>query len=331
MGELEAGKTVSGGDGHTGPAVSVCGSWSTLRVGESGAGQRVDVWVARLGLAPSRSQAQDWLAEGRILVNENQSRPSYILKAGDIVSVHPPEPKDATLQPQAMPLAIVYEDDDLLVVNKPAGLVVHPAAGHPDRTLVNALLAHCPDLAGIGGTIRPGIVHRLDKDTSGLLVVAKNDLAQQSLSQQIASKTAHREYLAIVLGRAGRQCWTVDAPIGRHPENRKRMAVVPGGRPAVTHFFVRQRRGQFTLVEAHLETGRTHQIRVHLAYSGYPVVGDPLYGARRGMRLLERQALHAYRLTFTHPRTGAPLEFELPLAPDLQAFWDAQPSESSDG
>ena len=232
-----------------------------------------------------------------------------------------PPPEEVTLAPEAIPLDIVYEDEDLLVVNKPAGLVVHPAVGHHRGTLVNALLDHCPDLSGIGGYLRPGIVHRLDKDTSGLLLVSKSDLAHQGLSAGLKAHRIKRKYLALVCGEVRSERGLIDAPLGRDPKDRKRMAVVADGRPARTHFLIQERFPGYTLLDVELETGRTHQIRVHLAYAGYPVAGDPVYGPRRARQgghsslNLAGQALHAYRITFTHPRTDELLTFEAPLPP----------------
>jgi 23S rRNA pseudouridine1911/1915/1917 synthase len=217
-----------------------------------------------------------------------------------------------------MPLAIVYEDDELLVLDKPQGLVVHPAAGHSDDTLVNALLAHTGQLSGINGVERPGIVHRLDKDTSGLMVVAKTDRAHRSLQWQIQTKTARRDYLAVVWGSPKSDAGTVDAPLGRHPVHRQKMAVVEWGRPARTHWRVRERLGNCSLVEFSLETGRTHQIRVHSAHIGYPIVGDPLYSGAGAPVHLKGQALHAFRLAFDHPVFGERLAFEAPLPATME-------------
>jgi len=224
-----------------------------------------------------------------------------------------PEPRPVDVQAQDIPLDILYEDEDIIVINKPQGMVVHPAAGNYNSTLVNALLHHCRDLSGINGEMRPGIVHRIDKDTSGVLVVAKNDHSHVNLAQQIKDKTAVRKYIALVEGDIKEDAGTIDAPIGRHPVYRKKMAVVPGGRRAVTHFKVLERFGRYTLIEARLETGRTHQIRVHMAYIGHPVVGDPVYGYKRQSFNLNGQLLHAQCLGFKHPRTGRYMEFCAPL------------------
>jgi 23S rRNA pseudouridine1911/1915/1917 synthase len=225
-----------------------------------------------------------------------------------------PEPVVLDLEPEAIPLVVVYEDADVLVIDKPAGMAVHPGPGNERSTLVNAVLAHCPDLAGIGDALRPGIVHRLDKDTSGLLIVAKNDVAQRSLTEQMAARTARKEYLALVDGLP-QPVGLIDAPIGRHPGQRKQMAIVAGGRPSRTHFWTLGAAGAYALVLARLDTGRTHQIRVHLAGIGHPVVGDAVYGHRSD--LVDRQFLHAWRLGFRHPRSGAWLSFEAPLPEDL--------------
>jgi 23S rRNA pseudouridine1911/1915/1917 synthase len=279
------------------------------------AGQRLDHFLAGQEPFLSRSQVQRLMDKGLVLVNARQARPSLRLRAGDLIRMTVPPPEQVTLVPEAIPLDIVYEDQDLLVVNKPAGLVVHPAVGHHRGTLVNALLDHCPDLSGIGGYLRPGIVHRLDKDTSGLLLVSKSDLAHQGLSAGLKAHQIKRKYLALVCGELRSGQGLIDAPLGRDPKDRKRIAVVAGGRTAVTHYGIKERFSGYTLLDVELETGRTHQIRVHLAYAGYPVAGDPVYGPRRNPLGLPGQALHAYRIVFTHPRTGEPLAFEAPLPP----------------
>jgi 23S rRNA pseudouridine1911/1915/1917 synthase len=230
------------------------------------------------------------------------------------VRIPPPQPLD--VEPEAIPLRIVYEDQDLLVVDKPAGLTVHPAPGHRSHTLVNALLAHCRDLSGVGGVLRPGIVHRLDRDTSGLLLVAKNDRAHAGLSKQLKERTVEKRYLALVRGRLEQREGVIEGAIGRDPRNRKRMAIVEGGRPARTAYRVREHLEGMTLVEVAPSTGRTHQIRVHFAAAGHPIVGDALYG--KPSALVGRQFLHAYRLAFRHPRDGRSLAFESPLPADLE-------------
>ena len=247
------------------------------------------------------------------MVNGNVPRAKDQVRQGDLIQVTEPAPVHLDLQPEDIPLDIVYEDDDVLVVNKPQGMVVHPAPGHPDHTLVNALLYHCP-LSTINGTYRPGIVHRIDKDTSGLLMVAKTDRAHRSLAAQLKAKTNIREYTALVHGNIREDHGTINAPLGRNPKNRKQQAVVPGGRPAVTHFTVVHRYGDYTLIKCQLETGRTHQIRVHMKSIGHPLAGDPLYGPRKTLAG-NGQFLHAGKLGFTHPVTGKQLIFTAPLPP----------------
>ncbi|MEW6446629.1 MAG: RluA family pseudouridine synthase [Bacillota bacterium] len=286
-------------------------------VEEEEAGTRIDLYLAREIPDISRSRFQHFINEGQVLVNARTVRPSYRLRPGDEISVHLPPAEIPAIAPEPIPLEIFYEDQDLLVVNKPRGMVVHPGAGHYHGTLVNALLFHCRDLSGINGVLRPGIVHRLDKDTSGLLVVAKNDAAHLSLAAQLKERKVTREYVALVYGTVKEDAGTVSAPIGRHPRDRKKMAVNPKGREAVTHFTVAARFRKYTLLRLHLNTGRTHQIRVHLAYIGHPVVGDLKYGPARPHLGLEGQFLHAGTLGFTHPKSGKPLRFEAPLPPEL--------------
>ncbi|HJE96370.1 MAG TPA: RluA family pseudouridine synthase [Ligilactobacillus acidipiscis] len=259
----------------------------------------------------SRSMIKKLLLDGKILVNGQQEKPRYQVKDGDQVTINEPEVHKLDLVAQDIPLDIVYEDDDVLVVNKPAGMVVHPAPGHPDQTLVNALLYHCP-LSKINGTFRPGIVHRIDRDTSGLLMVAKNDHAHHSLAQQLKDKTTSRYYIALVHGIIKEDHGTVNAPLARSPKDRKKQAVVAGGRRAVTHFEVLRRYQNYTLVKCRLETGRTHQIRVHLKYIGHPVAGDPVYGPKKTLAG-PGQFLHAAELGFTHPVTKKRLDFKAPL------------------
>lgn len=279
------------------------------------AGKRLDVFLTEKNPEHSRAFFQGLLKEqaDNILVDGTVQRSNFRLKAGSEVALHIPPPKEIQVLPQGIPLDIVYEDADIAVVNKPQGMVVHPAAGNLEGTLVNALLARLEDLSGINGEIRPGIVHRIDKDTSGLLVVAKHDGAHRSLAAQIKSKTAGRVYLAVAEHNLKQDSGTISAPIGRHPSERKKMAVVPGGREAVTHYRVLERFRIHTFLECRLETGRTHQIRVHLAHIGHPLAGDPLYGSKHQKFNLPGQALHAARLTLTHPRTGAAMTFEAPL------------------
>ena len=257
-----------------------------------------------------------------MLVDGRPRKASYRLRPGEEVTIAfaPPQPIDVPAQ--AIPLTILYQDPDLVVIDKPPGLVVHPAPGHSSGTVVNALLSLCPDLAGIRGSIRPGIVHRLDKDTSGLMVVAKTDRAHQSLSDQLKERAVHKEYQALVAGEPSPPEGVIDAPIARDPRDRKRMAVVAGGREARTRYTVTERFGRYSHLHAFPETGRTHQIRVHLAAIGHPIVGDAVYASGPTRRLAPRHFLHAARLSFAHPRTGEPLTFEAPLPADLSAVLD---------
>ena len=274
---------------------------------------RLDQFAAALSDV-TRSRAGALVREGRVAVNGvPQAKAGFKLKPGMSVRVEVPAPAPTQAQPEDIALDIVYQDADLAVVFKPSGMVVHPAAGNETGTLVNALLMHLDNLSGIGGEIRPGIVHRIDKDTSGLLLVAKNDRAHVCLSEQIKAHSVHRAYRAIVIGGFKQDSGTVDAPIGRHPVDRKRMAIVPGGREAITHWTVLRPLRGATLIECRLTTGRTHQIRVHMASIGHPVLGDPVYGPKRSPYPVEGgQLLHAYRIGFTHPRTGETMIFEAP-------------------
>ena len=281
---------------------------------------RIDKVLTSLEPEITRSQLKNLINDGHVTVNGQAVKPKYKVQAGDKISLVKPEPQSLELTPENIPLDIVYEDDDVIVVNKPQGMVVHPAPGHPNHTLVNALLYHSP-LSTINGTFRPGIVHRIDKDTSGLLMVAKNDLAHQSLAEQLRNKTNKREYRALVYGQIKEDEGTIDAPLGRNPQDRKKQAVVKGGRHAVTHFKVMKRYDNFTLVKCILETGRTHQIRVHMKYIGHPLVGDPLYGPRKVIGK-DGQFLHAALLGFKHPRTGKELVFEAPLPENFQKMLD---------
>ena len=281
---------------------------------------RIDKVLTILEPEITRSQLKNLINDGHVTVNGQPVKPKYKVQAGDKISLVKPEPQSLELTPENIPLDIVYEDDDVIVVNKPQGMVVHPAPGHPDHTLVNALLYHSP-LSTINGTFRPGIVHRIDKDTSGLLMVAKNDLAHQSLAEQLRNKTNKREYLALVYGQIKEDEGTIDAPLDRNPQDRKKQAVVKGGRHAVTHFKVIKRYDNFTLVKCILETGRTHQIRVHMKYIGHPLVGDPLYGPRKVIGK-NGQFLHAALLGFKHPRTGKEMIFEAPLPENFQKMLD---------
>lgn len=259
----------------------------------------------------SRSQIKQLLDGGNITVNGKTEKAKYKVKSGDVIRLEEPETKTLELRPENIPLDIVYEDDDVIIINKPQGMVVHPAPGHDEHTLVNALLYHCP-LSTINGTFRPGIVHRIDKDTSGLLMVAKNDKVHRSLAKQLKDKTNIREYVALVHGRIAEDEGTINAPIGRSLKDRKKQAVVKDGRNAVTHFEVLKRYRDYTLVKCILETGRTHQIRVHMKYIGHPLVGDPLYGPKKTIKG-NGQFLHAGKLGFVHPTTGKLLIFEAPL------------------
>ena len=286
------------------------------------AGQRLDRWLAGQAGAPSRSALQGLMEAGFVRRNGAPANKKDKLAAGDRIALTLPDPQPIEAQPQDIPLDIVYEDDHLLVVNKPKGMVVHPAPGNPDGTLVNALLYHCRgQLSGVGGAIRPGIVHRIDKDTSGLLVVAKDDLTHQGLSEQMAVHAIHRVYHAVVYGNIRQDAGTIEAPIGRDPRDRKRMAVTPGqGKRACTHWQVLERFGRFTLLACRLETGRTHQIRVHMAHIGHPLAGDPVYGPRSVIRELQGQCLHAKELGFRHPVTGQELRFDSPLPAYFTTF-----------
>ena len=285
------------------------------------AGTRLDAFLAGQ-VEKTRSSVQKLIEEGNVRVNGSPAGKNTRLREGDRVEAVEPPPEVLDVTPQNIPLDIVYEDGDLLVVNKPKGMVVHPAPGNPDGTLVNALLYHCGgSLSGINGVIRPGIVHRIDKDTSGLLIVAKNDRAHQSLAEQIAVHSFTRIYNAVVYGNLKTEEGTISAPLGRHPADRKRMAVLSsGGREAVTHYRVLERFSGFTLVECRLETGRTHQIRVHMAHIGHPVAGDPVYGPKKCITELHGQCLHARVIGFVHPTTGEYLEFDSGLPPYFQQF-----------
>lgn len=281
---------------------------------------RIDKQLGHHFAQYSRSQLQRWIEDGNVQVNGQAVKPKYKLATGDVVTIEPEKPKKIDLVPENIPLDIVYEDDDVIVVNKPQGMVVHPAPGHPDHTLVNALLYHSP-LSTINGEFRPGIVHRIDKDTSGLLMVAKNDMAHRSLAAQLKAKTNEREYVALVHGVIKEDRGTIDAPLGRSLKDRKKQAVVADGRHAVTHFKVLKRYRHYTLVACRLETGRTHQIRVHMKYIGHPLAGDPLYGPRKTLPG-NGQYLHARLLGFKHPRTGKQLTFTAPLPPYFQQMLD---------
>ena len=286
---------------------------TTVRCEE--AGLRMDVALSRLLENTTRSAAQKLLEEGRVTCGGRVVKKNEKTGAGQELSVDLPEPEPIDVVPQDIPLDVRYEDDDVIVVNKPKGLVVHPAAGHPDGTLVNALLYRCAgSLSGINGQLRPGIVHRIDMDTSGLLIVAKNDFAHQALAAQLEDHTLHRIYECIVCGGVREDSGTIDAPIGRHPTDRKKMAVTEkNSRHAVTHYEVIARYRGYTHLRCRLETGRTHQIRVHLAYKGHPILGDMVYGHKKAELGMDSQCLHARQLTFVHPRTGEPVTVECEL------------------
>lgn len=284
-----------------------------IEIAAQESGERIDALLARTtGL--TRSQAQRLCESGNVTLRGGAVKKNYRVSVGEMFSVKLPEPEPTELIAQDIPLDIVYEDEDVIVVNKPRGMVVHPAPGHPDGTLVNALLFHCGEsLSGIGGEKRPGIVHRIDRDTSGLIISAKNDFSHQNLSAQLADRSLSREYEAVVKGNLREDSGTVSAPIGRHPVDRKRMAVTDrNSRPAVTHWRVLERFNGYTHVMCKLETGRTHQIRVHMAHIGHPVLGDEVYG-RGKEKGLEGQCLHARRLKFIHPRSGELIELECEL------------------
>lgn len=291
--------------------------------------KRLDLYISSLGLGISRSQAQKLISEKYILVNKNEVKSSYKIRAGDSVCVELKTPEKISFEPQNIPLDIIYEDSDIIVVNKSRGMVMHPAVGNYSHTLVNALLYHIKDLSGIGGALRPGIVHRLDKDTSGVIVAAKNDKAHESLSRQFKNHTVNKVYLAIVRGNVKKDRGIIDEPIGRHPVNRKKMAVVRRGRmrEAYTEYEVVKRFKGFTLLKIKLKTGRTHQIRVHLSHIGHPVVGDPVYGkgigpdgigVNSGISVGKGQLLHSHILGFIHPATQKYVEFRAEMPDDMK-------------
>jgi 23S rRNA pseudouridine1911/1915/1917 synthase len=311
------------------------GKHFTIRVSAKDQGKRLDQFLSQIDLNLSRSQAKNLIEEKAILLNQKSAKPSVHLKQGDLISGTLPKPKPLSLKPEPTPLTILYEDTSIIVVDKPAGIVVHPAAGNPSGTLVNALLYHCQDLSGINGVLRPGIVHRLDKDTSGVMVVAKDDEAYHHLIKQFKNRTVEKVYLAIAYGKFNQAEGLIDAPIGRHPKERKRMSTrTKKGRIAITRWKRVESLDGFSLLEIYPQTGRTHQIRVHLSSMGHPLLGDPLYG-RKGrtgsiqdpvlkecVKRMNRQALHAHRLAFDHPRTGKRVQFEAPLPEDMQWILD---------
>jgi 23S rRNA pseudouridine1911/1915/1917 synthase len=292
-----------------------------LQVEAEAAGQRLDRWLTdallELDYAVSRSQVRRWIDEGHVEGPKARIKPSDPVEPGEWYAVSVPAPEPVALAAEPIPIDVVFEDDDVIVVNKPRGMVVHPAAGHASGTLVNALLGRGTPLSQLGGQWRPGVVHRIDKDTSGLIMFAKTDLAYHSLAEQLHAHSVERMYLAIAHGVVAHDVGTIDAPIGRDPRNRQRMAVTPTGKHAVTHFRVLERFADYTYLKLQLETGRTHQIRVHMAYIGHPLAGDPLYGRRHTLPV-DGQALHAAVLGFTHPATGERLHFEAPPPNDMQ-------------
>ena len=282
---------------------------------------RLDQYLAGLLAGVSRSQVQRLIAQGHVRLNDRSARPGSRLRSGDRLSWELPAPEPTRLSAEAMDLKILYEDEDLVVIDKPAGLVVHPGPGHPTGTLVHGLLGRGPAWSTIGGTERPGIVHRLDRDTSGLMVVARNDQAHRELARQLQRRVMTRRYRAIVVGEVADLAARIEAPIGRDRKNRQRMAVIAGGREAVTEFRRLQLGGGHSLLDVTLSTGRTHQIRVHLAYIKHPVLGDPVYGHRSP--LIGRPALHAQALTFRHPRTGKTMNWESPPPADFESAWNS--------
>ena len=282
---------------------------------------RLDQYLAGLDTGMTRSRLSRLIVEGQVLVNGGTAKPSHKVRAGDRISLSVPPPRPSSVGPQEIPVTVVYQDASVVVIDKPAGLADHPGPGHPDMTLVNALLAMCPDIQGIGGEIRPGIVHRLDKDTSGLMMVAKTHQAHNDLSSQIKSRQVTKGYLALVEGTPKQLHGKVDAPVGRHPRRRTRMAVVVGGKEARTNYKVIHQVAGYSLLEIYLETGRTHQIRVHMAYLGHPLLGDTTYG--RSSSLVNRHFLHAFHLGFKHPVNEESLEFKIDLPSDLTPVLDA--------
>lgn len=284
-----------------------------LLVENESEGSRLDAYLASVFEDHSRSYFQKLIKDGRVLVNSAAVKPSFEVREDDEVTVDFPEPEELKIEAEDLPLDIVYEDSDVILVNKPKNMVVHPAAGHYTGTMVNGLLYHCKDLSGINGVLRPGIVHRIDRDTTGIVIACKNDRAHNSIAAQLKEHSISRRYVALVHGGLKEDEGTVDAPIGRSPQDRKKMAVVPDGKQAVTHWKVLERFEKYTLIECRLETGRTHQIRVHMAYIHHPLVGDEVYCSAKSPFKTEGQCLHAYLLGFVHPTTGAYMEYSVPL------------------
>lgn len=291
----------------------------TVTIEEQFVGERIDKALSLANDAWSRSQISNWIDDKRLLVNGAEVKAKYKVRLGDVVEITIPEPEELEVIAEDLNLEIIYEDADVLVVNKPRGMVVHPAPGHLSGTLVNGLMHHCKDLSGINGVLRPGIVHRIDKDTTGLLMVAKNDVAHVSLVNQLVEKSVTRRYTALVHGHIAHDKGTIDAPIGRDTKDRQKQAIVDKGKHAVTHFQVLERFGNFTLVECVLETGRTHQIRVHMNYIGFPLAGDPKYGPKKTLDF-GGQVLHAGVLGFVHPVTQEYMEFSSDLPEDFKAL-----------
>lgn len=319
------------------------GKYFSFRVSEKDQGRRLDRFLSETDLNLSRSQAKNLIEKKMILLNQKPTKPSTRLKSEDTLSGTIPKPQPLSLEPESIPLTILYEDASIIVVDKPSGMVVHPAYGNPSGTLVNALLYHCKDLSGINGVLRPGIVHRLDKDTSGVMVVAKEDQAYQHLTRQFKNRTVEKRYLAITYGKFHQEQGMIDSPIGRHPSQRKKMSTrTRKGRAAVTRWKVLERLDGFTLLDIFPQTGRTHQIRVHFSSLGHPLLGDPLYG-RKGrpgtihdpvlkecMKRMNRQALHAHQLGFIHPKTGEKLEFVAPIPQDMKEVLEWLRSKTKD-
>lgn len=280
-------------------------------------GERIDKYLSKK-ISLSRSQIQELIDKGLVKVNEKDIKSSYKVKMGDKIEVIIPPPEETEIKPQDIPIEIIYEDDDVVIINKPKGMVVHPAHGHYNDTLVNALLYRIKNLSGIGGEIRPGIIHRLDKDTTGLLIIAKNDISHQRLSEQLKNRTLKRIYWAICEGEIPWEEKRVEAPLGRHPIDRKRMAIVPYGKLAITNFKVLERFKGYTLISADLETGRTHQIRVHISHLGFPILGDEVYGRIDKRFGIKGQLLHAKKISFIHPTKNVPMEFEIDLPEEFK-------------
>lgn len=293
-----------------------------IKVEDLDAGKRLDVFLSRNFNTMSRSHVQNIIDTGNVDVNGKAVKSSYKLKAYDVIDITIPKPKELDIKPENIELDIMYEDSDVIVVNKPQGMVVHPASGVYNGTLVNALLYHCKDLSGINGVTRPGIVHRIDKDTSGILVVAKNDIAHVKLSEQLKNHSMNRIYEALVEGVIKDDNGTIDKPLGRHPVERIKISIVKNGKRAVTHYKVLQRFHGYTYIECKLETGRTHQIRVHMASIGHPLVGDPVYGYKKQKFSTKGQLLHAKKLGFIHPTTGKYMEFEAPMPEEFACILD---------